>query len=516
MSTSMTSASRPDNSVGTQRTKSGNYMARVTKRWNDVQVLARKRDLSTDAVHEPVTDSASYISPAQPYSTDSGSLFNAGKFLIAMVGLPATSKTLLSVAITRYARWSGVRIESFHITKYEAIVAGDGESHNDMESEGDITLNGDGAFRERVLKAVTDDMTRFFRDSKGQIAIYDALNIRRRDRAFLQDKFSKYDIKVVFIESIVTDPVLLKENIEIATKSKDYEGWDRQKAIANYKRKITAKESLYQTIEATENVCYIKYINSGRDIIINNNNYGYLVNKIVFFLMNLKHKRGCVYFARCGRSDRDRYTDDEVLNEEGLRYSKLLTDIVINRIKHNNRKARGQSESQDEGSNEDGTDFDPQSLVVWAAPRKRTYDSGLFFQEQGVELRKRSQLKQMHPGVVADMTDEEIKEKYPEEYQEYLKDPYHYRFTRAESYHDLAIRMEPLLLEIEHMSQNILIIAHDSTLRVLYGYFMACTSSEVPYLEFTREFLTEISFSPFCNTVERIPITQQTLDEYLK
>ena len=28
-----------------------------------------------------------------------------------------------------------------------------------------------------------------FRDSKGQIAIYDALNIRKRDRAFLQDKF---------------------------------------------------------------------------------------------------------------------------------------------------------------------------------------------------------------------------------------------------------------------------------------------------------------------------------------
>ena len=149
------------------------------------------------------------------------------------------------------------------------------------------------------------------------------------------------------------------------------------------------------------------------------------------------------------------------MNEEGLRYSKLLTDIVINRIKRNNRKAKEQSESQGEVNSEDGTDFDPRSLVVWAAPRKRTYDSGLFFQEQGVELRKRSQLKQMHPGVVADMTDEEIKEKYPEEYREYLKDPYHYRYTRAESYHDLAIRMEPLLLEIEHMSQNILIIAHD-------------------------------------------------------
>ena len=108
-----------------------------------------------------------YISPAQPYSTDSGSLFNAGKFLIAMVGLPATSKTLLSVAITRYARWSGVRIESFHITKYEAMVAGDGEFHNDSESKGDITLNGEGTFRERVLKAVTDDMARFFQGLQG-------------------------------------------------------------------------------------------------------------------------------------------------------------------------------------------------------------------------------------------------------------------------------------------------------------------------------------------------------------
>lgn len=152
----------------------------------------------------------------------------------------------------------------------------------------------------------------------------------------------------------------------------------------------------------------------------------------------------------------------------------------------------------------DGTDED--SFVVWTAPRKRTYDTAVFFGERGIDVRQRSQLQQLHPGIVADLPETEIKEKFPEEYEEYMKDPYHHRFPRAESYHDLAVRMEPLLLEMERMCGDILIIGHESTLRVLYGYLMACSCFEIPRLEFTRDELIEISFGPFENKVNRIPI----------
>lgn len=304
-------------------------------------------------------------------------------------------------------------------------------------------------------------------------------------------------------------------------------------------KRLEANKSLYEEMTPEENLSYVKYINFGEKLTVNNNNYGYLINKIVFFLMNLRDKKGCVYFARCGTSTKDNYIDDEELNEEGLKYSRILTDLVLDLV--NKRRRYVNEDTPDlprtpsltslnerskspliatsaslkrtestgnalyrQPASGDGVDDD--SFVVWTAPRKRTYDTAKYFAEMGITVRQRSQLQQLHPGVVADFSDSEIKEHFPGEYEEYLKDPYHFRFSRAESYHDLAVRMEPLLLEMERMCGDILIIGHESTLRVLYGYLMAFSCSEIPNLSFTRDELIEISFGPFENKVTRIPI----------
>lgn len=387
-----------------------------------------------------------------------------------------------------------------------------------------------------------DEMLRFFLETKGQLAVYDALNIRRDERKDLEAKFRALNIKVLFIESVMTDNDLVARNIGMAAQSADYKGLTKEKARSAFMRRLLVNKPLYEEISPEENLSYVKYINFGERLIVNNNRYGYLINKIVFFLMNLRDKKGCVYFARCGTSDNDKYIDDEVLNSDGLRYSEILADLVLDRInsrrlsRHGtpNSSANGSTPVPDEmGKKEssliptmatlhrtasrgnhkmrqvadwDGADED--SFVVWTAPRKRTYDTAKFFMDKGVVIRQRFQLQQLHPGLVADLTEEQIKEKYPEEYGEYLKDKYHYRFPRAESYHDLAVRMEPLLLEMERMQGDILIIGHESTLKVLYGYLMACTCEELPSLSFPRDELIEISFSPFQNKAERIPIPQ--------
>ena len=57
-------------------------------------------------------------------------------------------------------------------------------------------------------------------------------------------------------------------------------------------------------------------------------------------------------------------------------------------------------------------------------------------------------------------------EKIPIEYAQYDHSPYHYRYPRAESYHDLAIKIEPLILEMERMSGDLLIIADETVLQV--------------------------------------------------
>lgn len=57
------------------------------------------------------------------------------------------------------------------------------------------------------------------------------------------------------------------------------------------------------------------------------------------------------------------------------------------------------------------------------------------------------------------------------------------------------MRLEPIILELEREQNDLLIIAHESVLRVLYGYLMACNATDIPKLDFPRDEIIEVSFS---------------------
>jgi broad specificity phosphatase PhoE len=56
--------------------------------------------------------------------------------------------------------------------------------------------------------------------------------------------------------------------------------------------------------------------------------------------------------------------------------------------------------------------------------------------------------------------------------------------------------MEPIILELEREQNDLLIIAHESVLRVLYGYLMACNAADIPKLEFPRDEIIEVFSGP--------------------
>lgn len=66
----------------------------------------------------------------------------------------------------------------------------------------------------------------------------------------------------------------------------------------------------------------------------------------------------------------------------------------------------------------------------------------------------------------------------------------------SKSYHDLAVRLEPIILELERERNDLLIIAHESVLRVLYGYLMACNAADIPFLSFPRDEIIEVATAP--------------------
>ncbi|KAL7663526.1 KOW domain-containing protein [[Candida] zeylanoides] len=575
---------------------------RTTKRWSfhgvrphldasaDGEVAARRASADAraagtglDAIHSSL--SPHHISPAQLYSTESGRLFHAGKICIAIAGLPGRGKTHLSVSLTRYLRWLGVKTHSFHLGDYRRRHARANDiAHDLFVPQPDDPRND--AFRRLIVDAAITDMLAFFSGGHGQVAVYDAVNALPQYRRDLEHRFNAEGISVLFIESLVTDESIVYRNMEQAARmSPDYQGWEFAQAYRDYSERIKVLTPYYREMGTgaadgdgdESRLSYIKFINFGERLELHNSNYGYLINKVVFFLMNSRIKSGSVYFARCYKNSLE-YSHDPPLDEAGLRYARNLTRTMEEYLatvggKHyfdrgaierkrqtewdiqqtisasastasltpahssaqSPRLGPGDSQvspqslakrlaapappaaaaasameqsasasSRRPAAGVDGVDDD--SFVVWTSAKRRTIETTQFFREKHIKIRHRVQLSQMNPGVVGGMTREEIAAKYPAEYQQYLEDPYHYRFSRAESYHDLAIKIEPLILEMERMSGDILIIADDTVLKVFYGYLMSCSCYDIPNLEFSTDEIIEIKFNAYSNTAKRIKI----------
>lgn len=111
---------------------------------------------------------------------------------------------------------------------------------------------------------------------------------------------------------------------EAARSSPDYQNWSYEQAYKDYSERIKVLTPFYQEMGEDDDknkLSYIKFINFGDRIEMHNSNYGYLINKVVFFLMNSRIKLGSVFFARCYKNSLD-YSYDPPLDEAGIQYSK--------------------------------------------------------------------------------------------------------------------------------------------------------------------------------------------------
>ena len=71
-------------------------------------------------------------------------------------------------------------------------------------------------------------------------------------------------------------------------------------------------------------------------------------------------------------------------------------------------------------------------LTVWTSTRRRTIETAVSLGERGYKVRQRSQMSQLNPGVCEKLSEQKIREKFPEEIAKHDQDPYHHRFPRAE------------------------------------------------------------------------------------
>ncbi|KAJ5246917.1 hypothetical protein N7468_001900 [Penicillium chermesinum] len=459
----------------------------------------RKSSIFVDAIHD-LPEKAD-LAPAQLYSTESGRLFHSGRIVIITVGLPARGKTHISVALARYLRWLGVKTRIFHLGDYRRATIPSGEDMPDdyFFVNGKSSSASSVLLRQKIVRKCREDIYHFLNHENGQIAIYDAVNPLPSGRRSLAKEFAKHDIETLFIESWCDDERIIEENVRrVKISSPDYVSWNPEDAVKHYLTRISSRIPQFQTMEEKD-LNYIKMINAGERLIINNQSFGYLSNRIVFYLLNLHIKSRRTYFARAGVSlEADSYKADASLSEQGEDYAKKMTECLL-----------AHRESEHRATGEQGeTGYEARPLKVWTSTRRRTVETAKYLYEKGYTVRQRPQMSQLHPGVCEKMSEERIRAEYADEVLKHELDPYHHRYPRAESYHDLAVRLEPIILELEREQNDLLIIAHESVLRVLYGYLMACNAADIPFLEFPRDEIIEIIPESYQNEARRIHIPQ--------
>jgi 6-phosphofructo-2-kinase/fructose-2,6-biphosphatase 4 len=362
------------------------------------------------------------LAPAQLYFTESGRLFHSGRIVIATCGLPARGKTHISVAIARYLRWLGVKTHVFHLGDYRRATLPPGTEVPDDY----FFVNASPAsvlLRNKILKRCREDIVKFLEYEKGQVAIYDAVNPTAAGRRSLAKEFSRRGIETFFIESACDDQKIIEENVRsVKISSPDYIGWDPQDAVEDYLRRINARIPHFETMSEPD-IRWVKMINAGEKIVVNNCSFGYLSQRIVFYLLNLHIKSRQTYFARAGTTtEEESYKADASLSEDGHTYAKKMSEALV---KH--RELERQAINDRGGAN---NALKP--LTIWTSTRRRTVETAGYLADLGYPVKQRTQLSQMNPGKLEKMTEEEIKEEFPEEVVKHEHDPYNHRYPRAE------------------------------------------------------------------------------------
>lgn len=478
----------------------GNHSARKIQRWNPSSIYATNIDNSsiqidtdntnntdnTDAIHNNIP--LNHISPAQMYSTDSGNMFHAGSICIIMVGLPGRGKTNLSISLCRYLRWLGVRTKLFHLGDYRRKNNNNDLNFEKLMSNSYFTPSPENLdiklLKLKIKNNMINDIVKYFSNSNGQIAIYDAINGLSNERLELLNFFNSKNIKCLFIETIIDNINLLNENIKDSVNSPDYLNWDPEIALENFKNRIKISESYYQNldIKSNSNLSFIQSFNFGEKMLINNLKHDFLTTKIVYYLLNAKIKSHSIYFARCSLNKLN-FKDDPPINENGKNYINKIFNTLKNDFPNNEI---------------------PKDLIVWTSTRLRTIQSSEIFKENGCTVKHRPELTQLNPGAAEGLSNDQLKEKFNSDYCKYIDDPYHHRYPRAESYHDLALKIEPLILEMEKLSNDVLIIADETIIRIFYGYLMASNAIDIPSIKFPQNEIIKITYHTYNNQIEKL------------
>lgn len=425
-------------------------------------------------------NTSSTTKPGRPLRALSESLLHLKgtdkKLIIATMGLPGRGKTFLARKLSRYLNWMSYSSCVFTVGTRRRHLFGARKDHpytqdkEKLEPELDLQEK-----RRQAQDSTRTDMWSFLNEQNGQVAIYDGHNVdadsRNRLRDFIETKDTKGDVSLVWIEVIVTDEALVEENIRSMCSGPDYQGMSEDKVLADFRYRVKRWEKSYISL-GDEDESYIQIINSGARV-ITNQIHGYLIGKIVFFVMSFRAFRHDIYLSRHGESEFNvdgKLGGDSCLSSRGRQFGSSLANFVDT---HETLKERPLT-------------------AVWCSTMKRTMETASYIKHDRATTWRA--LQEIDAGICDGLTYEEVEEHHPTIFADRSADKLRYRYPAGESYEDVIRRLEPVIFELNRLNGSVLVIGHRAVLRCLYAYFLDMPSADIPHLSVPLH--TVIKLSP--------------------
>ncbi|EPY50764.1 6-phosphofructo-2-kinase [Schizosaccharomyces cryophilus OY26] len=402
------------------------------------------------------------------------------KLVIVLVGIPATGKSYIGSKLVRYYNWLRYNCRFFSVGDKRRE---EGASKYSMSAPFFDFENQELAnFREYLAMETLENLLRWLLNENGVIGVLDATNSTFQRRKLIYDRISQEEkLGIMFLESVCTDEALFQQNMVLKARGPDYEGFDAEEALVDLQKRVELYRKYYEPIDEREEglpfLQYVKVINVGIKVITHNIE-GFLTGQAVYFMLNLNIRKRQIWLTRPGESNdtiAGRVGGDAPLTDLGVQYAEDLAKFV------DRQRVLWQLRETTERLNSKKLSFEEEGFNVWSSVRQRAVETSQFFNPAVYDVKKMRMLNDLNFGSHEGLTLKEFAENFPEEYRVIQQKDVSYRFSGlgGESYLDVVHRLQPIIVELERSSANVLVIAHRVVSNILMTYFLNYSPEEI-------------------------------------
>eukprot|EP00971_Amphidinium_carterae_P106393 2107617-Amphidinium_carterae.1 len=242
------------------------------------------------------------------------------------------------------------------------------------------------------------------------------------------------------------------------TNSPDFTGYSTEEALQDLKARIAKYEAVYESVQDDEGT-YIKLFNMSSKVMAHNC-YGRVARLLLPYLMGIHVGVRPIWLCRAGGGEVDHANNlYSALSAQGQKFADELPRFILER----NAKYWKASGKESEAA-------DLPVVVTSTLPRAVASVASLTSEPE-----LSSALNHIDTGAIGTAWWEHecndmpawdlVKERNPDFFERFLKDPLHCRFPGGECYADVLARLEGILLQIEMHTRPVLIVSHVTCLQ---------------------------------------------------